>query len=96
MFYRIFRHINFLSGIFSSNKFYHRITQERERNKRRKARKATYIIWKGKCFGRKHEKRWGKGVDEEKSFVLYYDSRADESREELKRALKPYAAQDVP
>ena len=37
-----------------------------------------------------------KGVDEEKSPVLYYDSRADESREELQRTLKPYVVQDVP
>ena len=37
-----------------------------------------------------------KGVDEEKFPVLYYDSRADESREELQRTLKPYAVQDVP
>jgi len=28
--------------------------------------------------------------------VLYYDSRADESCEELQRTLKPYAVQDVP
>ncbi|EGK56655.1 hypothetical protein HMPREF9081_1478 [Centipeda periodontii DSM 2778] len=37
-----------------------------------------------------------KGVDESQPFVLYYDSRADESYEELERALKPCAAQDVP
>ena len=44
----------------------------------------------------KVEKKLKKGVDEEKSPVLYYDSRADESREELQRTLKPYAVQDVP
>ena len=44
----------------------------------------------------KVEKNLKKGVDEEKSPVLYYDSRADESREELQRTLKPYAVQDVP
>ena len=31
----------------------------------------------------KVEKKLKKGVDEEKPPVLYYDSRADESREEL-------------
>ena len=44
----------------------------------------------------KVEKKLKKGVDEEKLSVLYYDSRADESREELQRTLKPYAVQDVP
>ena len=42
------------------------------------------------------DKNLKKGVDEEKCSVLYYDSRADESREELQRTLKPYAVQDVP
>jgi len=37
-----------------------------------------------------------KGVDEKSPSVLYYDSRADESRKELQRTLKPYAVQDVP
>jgi len=44
----------------------------------------------------KLEKKVEKGVDEKNSPVLYYDSRADESREELERTLKPCAAQDVP
>ena len=44
----------------------------------------------------KLEKKVEKGVDEKNSPVLYYDSRADESREELERTLKPYVAQDVP
>ena len=41
-------------------------------------------------------KNFQKGDDEGKASVLYYDSRADESREELQRTLKPYAVQDVP
>ena len=49
-----------------------------------------------KILRRKILKKIKKGVDEEKSPVLYYDSRADESREELQRTLKPYAVQDVP
>ena len=47
-------------------------------------------------FVKRNAKNLKKGVDEEKCFVLYYDSRADESREELQRTLKPYAVQDVP
>ena len=50
----------------------------------------SYVIFDEK------QKKIKKGVDEEKSFVLYYNSRADESRKELQRTLKPYAAQDVP
>ena len=37
-----------------------------------------------------------KGVDEEKSPVLYYDSRADEGRGSLRGQLIPCTAQDVP
>ena len=41
-------------------------------------------------------KNFKKEVDEPLPPVLYYDSRADESREALKRALQLGMAQDVP
>ena len=37
-----------------------------------------------------------KGVDEESTSVLYYDSRADEGGESGEKRWKPYIAQDVP
>ena len=37
-----------------------------------------------------------KGVDEESPSVLYYDSRADESRMGLKSSVKLETVQDVP
>ena len=37
-----------------------------------------------------------KGVDEEKSPVLYYDSRADEGSTETKNSTNLETAQDVP
>ena len=44
---------------------------------------------------KKYEKE-KKGVDENPSPVLYYDSRADESRAGLKSSVKLETVQDVP
>ncbi|ERJ90671.1 hypothetical protein HMPREF1992_01511 [Selenomonas sp. oral taxon 892 str. F0426] len=56
MLYRIFRHFKFLSESLYLDKFHHRITQEKERNKPTNAMNHHVILWKEINLRRKCEK----------------------------------------